>query len=180
MAQLSKDNVELGAFADYFRLNGPPSTGYYGVGGRVGMGVAPHADLEADMAYDFERNVTSTFTGTSSAGITTNFSQVNGLRVWHGLFGPMVWVGTKHARVFGEVKGGFVNFSISGASPIAGFTSATGTFYTSNTYGALYPGGGAEVSVGPVGLRLDVGDIMYFNDGSVHNLSVKFGPTVHF
>lgn len=180
MAQNDRDHVEIGAFADYFRLNSAGKTGFFGIGGRLGAGVAPHVNVEADMAYDFARNVTTTVSGTTIAGGSTTFTQVNGLRLWHGLFGPMVWVGTKHARIFGEVKGGFVNFSTSGASPAAGFTSATGNFFTDQTKGAFYPGAGAELSVGPIGLRLDVGDFMYFNNGSVNNLSVKFGPTIHF
>jgi hypothetical protein len=180
IAQDERDHVEVGAFADYFRLNNAGNTGFFGVGGRLGVGAAPHVDIEADMAYDFARNVTSTVGGTGLAGVSTTFTQVNGLRLWHGLFGPMVWLGTKHARIFGEVKGGFVNFSTSGTSPTAGFTSVTGNFFTDQTKGAFYPGAGAELSVGPIGLRLDVGDFMYFNNGSVNNLSVKFGPTIHF
>jgi hypothetical protein len=176
----SGDRFEIGAFADYFRLNSSPSVGYFGVGGRLGAGVGRHVNLEADMAYDFERNVTSTLSGVNSANISATFTQSNGLRLWHGLFGPMFWRGTKHARVFGEVKGGFVNFSLSGTNPTSGFTSATGNFFSSQTDAAFYPGGGVEFSVGPVGLRLDVGDFMYFGNSTVNNLSVKFGPTIHF
>jgi hypothetical protein len=179
VAQDDRDHVEVGAFADYFRLNSAGNTGYWGVGGRLGAGLKAHLNVEADMAYDFEQNVTSTGTGTRT-GITTSFSQVNGVRLWHGVFGPMFWLGTKHARVFGEVKGGFINFSISGASPTAGLTNVSGTFFTDNTKGAFYPGGGVELSVGPLGLRADIADFMYFSSGAVHNLSVKVGPTLHF
>ena len=44
----------------------------------------------------------------------------------------------------------------------------------------FYPGGGVEGHLGPVGLRLDVGDEMCFNDGTHHNLRVAFGPYVRF
>jgi hypothetical protein len=178
-AQNNRDHIELGVFADYFRLASAGDTGLWGIGGRAGLGLAPHVNLEADMAYDFERNVTSTGTRTN-LGITTTFTQVNGVRLWHGLFGPMVWAGSKHARVFGELKGGFVNFSVSGVSVVTGFTNVVGDFFTDSTNGAFYPGGGAELSVGPFGLRFDVGDFMYFNNGTHHNLSVKAGPTIHF
>ena len=37
-----------------------------------------------------------------------------------------------------------------------------------------------EGTVGPIGLRLDVGDEMYFNNGTHHNLKVMFGPYIRF
>jgi hypothetical protein len=92
----------------------------------------------------------------------------------------MIWGGHKHARVFGELKGGFLNFSVSGRSVSTAFPNAIGTFFTDSTHGAFYPGGGAELSLGPFGLRFDVGDFMYFNNGAHHNLSVKAGPSFHF
>jgi hypothetical protein len=42
------------------------------------------------------------------------------------------------------------------------------------------PGGGVEGTLGPLGLRLDVGDEMYFNNGTHHNLTVKFRPYIRF
>ena len=47
---------------------------------------------------------------------------------------------------------------------------------------ALMPGGGIEGEIGPIGLRLDVGvgDEMYFNNGTHHNLTVMFGPFIRF
>jgi hypothetical protein len=37
-----------------------------------------------------------------------------------------------------------------------------------------------EGRVGPIGLRLDVGDEMYFNDGTHRNLRVALGPYIRF
>nr|HEX4003328.1 hypothetical protein [Candidatus Acidoferrales bacterium] len=48
-----------------------------------------------------------------------------------------------------------------------------------NVSGALYPGSGLEANLGPVGLRLDVGDDIYFNSGTHHNLRVAFGAVIH-
>jgi len=45
---------------------------------------------------------------------------------------------------------------------------------------ALYPGGGAEATLGPLGLRLEFGDLIYFNHGSQNNLRITFGPTLRF
>jgi hypothetical protein len=44
----------------------------------------------------------------------------------------------------------------------------------------LYWGGGLQGHLGPIGLRLDVGDEIYFNNGSHHNLRVAFGPVFRF
>jgi len=45
---------------------------------------------------------------------------------------------------------------------------------------AFYPGGGGELYIGPVGLRLDVGDFIYWNNGTHNNLAVTFGPHIKF
>jgi hypothetical protein len=37
-----------------------------------------------------------------------------------------------------------------------------------------------EGHLGPIGLRLDVGDEIYFNSGAHHNLSMAFGPYIRF
>jgi len=46
--------------------------------------------------------------------------------------------------------------------------------------GVFYPGGGLEGHLGPVGLRWDIGDEMYFNSGTHHNLRMAFGPYIRF
>jgi hypothetical protein len=45
---------------------------------------------------------------------------------------------------------------------------------------ALYPGGGAEASLGPVGLRFELGDEIYFNNGAHNSLRITFGQTLKF
>lgn len=176
LAQENRDHFELGAFADYVRLSNASGAPFWGVGGRVGFGVAPHLNVEGELAYDFERTVTNTFTATGVSGVTFTTSRTN-LRLFHGTFGPMLWLGSKHARVFVQAKGGFLNFS--GPEAPGGFSGAVSTF-GGDTNGVFYPGGGAELSLGPIGLRLDIGDLMYFDNGANHNLSVRFGPTIHF
>jgi hypothetical protein len=42
------------------------------------------------------------------------------------------------------------------------------------------PCGGLEGRIGPVGLRLDVGDEIYFNGGTHHNFRASFGPYIRF
>jgi len=46
--------------------------------------------------------------------------------------------------------------------------------------GILYPGAGLEGHIGPVGLRLEAGDEMYFAGSTHHNLRVAFGPFIRF
>jgi hypothetical protein len=179
-AEDNRDHIELGAFADYVRLHHANDANLWGVGGRFGVGVASHVNLEAEMAYDFENTITNTFR-TTVGTTTVTTTQRNPLRLWHGTFGPMIWFGSKHARVFAVLKGGFLNFSVSSA-PVTGGTIGTtvAQFSDGDTNGVFYPGGGVEFSIGPLGLRVDVGDLMYFDNGANHNLSVKFGPTIHF
>ena len=50
-----------------------------------------------------------------------------------------------------------------------------------NTNGVFYPGGGLEFFAGHVlGIRAEVGDEMYFDNGANHNLKVTFGPQFRF
>jgi hypothetical protein len=60
------------------------------------------------------------------------------------------------------------------------FASTVANLRAQNLNAVFYPGGGAEAFWGPIGLRLDVGDEMYFNNGAHNNLRVTFGPTIRF
>ena len=92
MAQ-TYDHGEVGVFADYFRLDRTtPDINFVGIGGRASFNVHPNVALEAEMAYDFKRNFTSTF----SDGVTTQFVNV-GLRPLHALFGPRFQAGRSSA-----------------------------------------------------------------------------------
>jgi hypothetical protein len=51
---------------------------------------------------------------------------------------------------------------------------------TSSLNAAIYPGAGVEASLGPVGLRLEAGDEIYFNNGAHNNLRITFGPILRF
>jgi hypothetical protein len=175
-ASYAQDRGELGVFADMTRLQHAGPTNFFGVGGRLGINVAEHAALEAEVAYDFERNFTTTLTGPGA----TTFART-GLRLLHGFFGPKFQTGTGPLRAFVFAKGGFLNFSVaSSSSVVTSFTTAFGRLGESDTNGAFYPGGGVEAFLGPIGLRLDIGDLMYFQDGANHNLRITFGPHIRF
>src|SRR6478609_4397937 len=76
------DHVEVGAFVNYFRLSDPgPTRNFLGLGGRAAFGITSNVQLEAEMAYDFKRDYTSTFSdGVTSTNVTSR------LRTLHGFF----------------------------------------------------------------------------------------------
>ncbi len=174
-AQEHSDHIEIGAFADYFRLaDASPVRNFVGLGGRAALNIRPSVQIEAEMAYDFKRNFTRTFTnGASTELVNTNF------RTLHGFFGPKIQTGSGPFRVFVTGKVGFDNFSISNQNATAGFTSAVG-LTSGTTAFAIYPGGGLEAFAGPIGVRAEIGDDIYFVHGAHNNLRVTFGPQFRF
>jgi hypothetical protein len=175
MAQ-SSDHVEVGAFVDYFRLNSDaaPVRNYFGVGGRAAFNFNPNVQLEAEMAYDFKRNYTTTFpNGVNSTTVTSS------LRTLHGFFGPKLQTGSGAFRIFVTGKVGFDNFSVSNQNAPNGFVNAVG-LTNGATYFAVYPGGGVEAFAGPIGLRAEIGDDIYFNGGAHNNMRITFGPQLRF
>lgn len=175
-AQSSLSHVELGVFAHYLRLN-PPDANFIGVGGRLGVNITTNFQLEAEMSYDFNRVFTENFSNTGGV-VSTSRSNI---RVLHGLFGPKLQTGSGPVRLFGTLKGGFINFRFDPVSAVdSGFVSSVEGLRDKNVDGVFYPGGGLEAFLGPIGLRLDVGDEIYFNNGAHNNLAVSFGPTIRF
>src|SRR6267154_1074991 len=167
MAQERSDHVEVGVFADYFRLSDTsPARNFVGVGGRAAFNIHRDVQLEAEMAYDFKRNYTTTYTN----GVTTTFVDSR-FRTLHGLFGPKFQTGSGPFRVFVTGKVGFDNFTVTNQNAPAGFTSSVG-LDNGRTVFAVYPGGGIEAFAGPIGLRLEAGDEVYFDHGSHNNLKV--------
>ena len=59
-----------------------------------------------------------------------------------------------------------------------------GTFPTqlenTDLNGVFYPGGGIEFFLGPIGIRADAGDEIYFDRGAQNNLKITVGPTIRF
>jgi hypothetical protein len=176
MAQSSENHVEVGIFADYFNLSRTsPHINFVGLGGRAGFNVGSNVQIEAEMAYDFKRNFTTTF----SNGVTSQLVDIR-LRTLHALFGPKFATSGGPVRLFGTFKAGLINFGVSDQNAGAGFKSAIDDVTTGNTAAAIYPGVGVEGFLGPIGLRADVGDEIYFKNGTHNNLRVTFGPTIRF
>lgn len=173
----AQDHFQLGAYADYFRLS-QTKTNMAGLGGRAAIKVFPHVMLEGEMSYDFQQAFSEGFTNTS--GGTLTFQNSN-LKVLHGLVGPKIVAGHGAIRPFVTLKGGFINFRLDPRpASFTDFTSTIDNLRSNNVSGALYPGAGLEGHLGPVGLRLEGGDEIYFAGATHHNLRVSFGPFIRF
>ena len=173
---LKGDHVEVGAFADYFRLDRTePNLNYAGLGGRVAFNLRPSVQIEGEMAYDFDRSFTNTFTNGVIEQLVPSKTHI-----LHGLFGPKFQTGSGPVRIFVTGKAGLISFTTNTQGAPAGFKSALGAVGNGNAKFAVYPAGGVEGFIGPVGLRLEVGDDIYFDNGARNNLRVSFGPTFRF
>jgi hypothetical protein len=174
-ALMAQDHGEVGAFADYFRLqDASPAANFVGLGGRAAFNIRPSVQIEGEMAYDFGRN----FTSTNSNSVTTT-TVTSKLRTLHGFFGPKFQTGSGAFRVFVSGKVGFDNFGVTNQSATTGFTNSVGLTNGTTDF-AVYPSAGFEVFAGPIGIRAEAGDDIYFQNGGHNNLRVTFGPQLRF
>jgi len=170
----AQDHGEVGVFGELFRASAS-SLNLYGVGGRISLNVHPNVALEVDGAYDFSQSNTQTLSGVNSN--TTVFR--SDLRATHGLFGPKFQVGTNSGvRAFLFAKGGFVRFGVT-PGPVT-FGAFPTQLENTDLNGVFFPGGGIEFFLGPIGIRADAGDEIYFDRGAQNNLKITFGPTIRF
>jgi len=180
-AAFAQNHGEVGAFADYVRLS-PPDTNHLGAGGRVSINVRPMVQLEAEMSYDFAQSFTESFriggTGPGTGTVGVNRTDI---RFLHGLFGPKFQTSGKWIRLFGTLKGGAVSFRLDSRPATFGtFNSSVEGLRADSVNGVFYPGGGVELYLGPIGIRAEVGDFMYFSNGAHNNLRANIGPTIRF
>lgn len=176
-AQEIQDHLNVGVFGNYVRLN-DGGLNLAGVGARLSFNVLPVVQFEAESSYEFEQAFIQGFvnspTGSASIGRTN-------VRMLDGLFGPKLMTNKGPVRLFLTAKGGFTNFNLSNAP--ATFNTVGNTFAGlrgSNVFGVFYPGAGAEAFWGPIGVRFDIGDEIFFNNGGHNNLRLSFGPTIRF
>jgi hypothetical protein len=172
------DHATVGIFADYFRFDPSSSvkaTNFIGLGARTGFNMSHHTSIEAELNYDFERNVTTVCHNCLNSTFTTSR-----LRPVTGLFGPKFETpGPFKFFVTGKV--GFINFTQTNAAVTGGtFGNAVSGVGGAGTHFAVYPGAGVEGFWGPFGLRLEAGDEVYFSNGTFNNLRVSFGPQLRF
>jgi len=141
----------------------------------LGINVRKHVVMEGEMAYDFERNKTQTIT----TGVITTTVRSD-LRMLHALFGPKIQT-TGPVRIFALLKGGFVNFGVSGPVTAGAINNQINNIVVGDTNGVFYPGGGVEFNVGWLGIRLEAGDeIMFLNNGAQNNFGDTIGPQIRF
>jgi hypothetical protein len=170
--------VEAGLFLDYLDVS-QTQTNNFGLGGRLGIRVHHDVLAEAELAYDYGVNFEEAYNDVTNGDIKA--IEKTSIGVTEGLFGPKLQRADGHFRPFVTLKGGFVDFRLSPSLiPYSGVTSAVLGIRDSNVNAALYPGGGATATLGPLGLRLEFGDLIYFNNGAHNNLRITFGPIVRF
>jgi hypothetical protein len=176
-AARAQNHAEVGIFGDY-TSNSATHSNFGGLGARLSVNTWKYIQLEAEMNYDFNQFFTESFRNPNTEVITTSRS---GVRVLHGLFGPKFQTSGGPVRFFVTVKGGFENFMLNSAPvSFSTFADSVSNLRTNNVAATFYPGGGIETFLGPIGLRAEVGDEMYFADGTHHNWRVTFGPSIRF
>jgi hypothetical protein len=174
----AQKRVEAGVFIDYLGIS-QTNTNNFGVGGRFGYRVHRNVMFEGELAYDYGVNFDEAYRDITNGDIAA--IEHTSVGVTHGLFGPMLEPAKGVFRPFATLKGGFVDFRLSpGLLPFSNVVSTILDIRTSSLNAAMYPGAGAEASLGPVGLRFEMGDEIYFNHGAHNNLRITFGPILRF
>jgi outer membrane protein with beta-barrel domain len=174
----AQSRFEAGLLLDYLSVS-QTSTDNFGLGGRFGYRIHPNLMLEGELAYGYGINFQEAYRNVTSGNVTA--IEHTSIGVTDGFFGPTLQPARGHLRPFVTLKGGFIDFRLSPSLiPYSDVVSAVLGIRTSSFNAALYPGAGAEASLGPVGLRLEFGDAIYFNDGEHNNLRITFGPILRF
>ncbi|MCU1298649.1 MAG: hypothetical protein JWO91_2927 [Acidobacteriaceae bacterium] len=174
----AQTRVEAGVFLDYLGIS-QTNTNNFGVGGRFGYRVHHDVMIEGELAYDYGLNFDEAYRNIANGNIVA--IEHTSIGVTHGLFGPKLQPSGGGLRPFVTLKGGFVNFRLSPSLiPYSDVVSAVSGIRTSSLNVAIYPAGGLEAKLGPVGLRFELGDEIYFNNGAHNNLRITFGPILRF
>lgn len=174
----AQKRVEVGVFLDSLDIS-QTSTNDLGIGARVGFRVHRNVMFEGELAYDYGLNFDEAYRNVITGDIVA--IERTSIGVTHGLFGPTLVRGGGHLHPFATFKAGFVDFRLSTSLlPYVDIISPILNLHTSNLNAAIYPGAGIEATLGPVGLRLEAGDEIYFNQGAHNNLRITFGPVLRF
>jgi hypothetical protein len=174
----AQQRVEAGVFLDFLSIS-QTSTNNFGLGGRLGYRIHRKIMMEGELAYDYGINFHEAYRNITNGNITAIASTSIG--VTHGLFGPTLQPAKGRLRPFVTLKGGFIDFRLSPSLlPLTTFESTLLGLRTSSLNATIYPGAGVEASLGPLGLRFEMGDDIYFNNGPHNNLRITFGPILRF
>ena len=174
----AQSRFEVGIFLDSLDIS-QTSTNNLGLGARFGGRLHSHVMLEGELAYDYGLNFDEAYRNIANGNVTA--IERTSIGVTQGLFGPKLQPSGGGFRPFVTLKGGFVDFRLSPSLlPYSDVASAVLGLRTSNLNAAIYPAAGVEATLGPVGLRLEAGDEIYFNNGTHNNLRITFGPILRF
>jgi Outer membrane protein beta-barrel domain len=174
----AQDRVEAGLLLDYLSVS-QTNTNNFGVGGRLGYRVHRNVMMEGELAYGYGVNFQDVYRNVTNGDVAA--IERTSIGVTDGLFGPMLQPAHGHLRPFVTLKGGFIDFRLSPSLiPYSSVVSTALGIRTSSLNATLYPGVGAEATLGPIGLRLEFGDEIYFNGGEHNNLRITFGPILRF
>lgn len=178
----AQKRVEAGIFIDYLSVS-QTNTNNYGVGARFGYRIHHDVLMEGELAYDYGINYDEAFHNIVNGNLVA--IERTSIGVTHGLFGPKLQPSGGGFRPFVTLKAGFVDFRLSpsllsNVIPGSSIVSNILGLRTSNLNAAIYPAGGLEAALGPVGIRFELGDEVYFNNGARNNLRVTFGPIIRF
>jgi hypothetical protein len=174
----AQERVEVGIFLDYLSIS-QTNTNNFGVGGRFGYRIHRKLMMEGELAYDYGINFHEAYRNITNGDITA--VERTSIGVTHGLFGPTLQPDKGRFRPFVTLKGGFMDFRLSPSLvPLSTVESTLLGIRTSSLNVAMYPGAGVEASLGPVGLRFELGDELYFNSGAHNNVRITFGPILRF
>lgn len=173
----AQKRIEAGIFLDSLSIS-QTNTNNFGLGARFGYRVHHDVLFEGELAYDYGINFDEAYRNITNGNVSA--IERTSVGVTHGLFGPKLQP-SGGFRPFATLKAGFVDFRLApGLLPYSNIVSPILGLRTSDLNFALYPAGGFEAALGPVGLRLEFGDEVYFNSGAHNNLRITFGPIVRF
>ena len=177
----AQKRVEAGIFIDYLSVS-QTGTSNYGVGGRFGYRVHHNVMAEGELAYDYGLNFKEAFRNVINGNLVA--IERTSVGITHGLFGIKLQPNGGFLP-FVTMKAGFVDFRLSPSllgSVVPGSTIISDILglRTSSLNAAIYPGGGLQAAIGPLGLRFELGDEIYFNNGAHNNFRVTFGPILRF
>jgi len=173
----AQKRIEAGLFLDYLGVSQTKTTNL-GLGARFGYRLHRNIMLEGELAYDYGINFDEAYLNLVTGDVAA--IERTSVGVTHFLVGPKL---QPHGRFrpFATVKAGLIDFRLSPSLlPYSNVVSGILGLRTSNLNPAVYPGGGIEAAIGPVGLRLEFGDEIYFNSGAHNNLRFTFGPILRF
>jgi hypothetical protein len=173
----AQKRIEAGIFLDSLAIS-QTNTNNFGLGARFGYRIHHDVLFEGELAYDYGINFDETYRNLTTGNIAA--IERTSVGVTYGLFGPKLQL-SGGLRPFATMKAGFIDFRLApGLLPYSNIVSPILGLRTSNLNFALYPAAGVEAVLGPIGLRLELGDEIYFNSGAHDNLCITFGPIMRF